>query len=63
MWEEKVLKKMKLVTFILSFNFEFYVSLVMEAFIIQILKFCFKAASLGMSVLKQVYSLGFMLDM
>lgn len=34
----------------------------MEAFIIQFLKFCFKTASLEMSILKRVCSLGFMWD-
>lgn len=34
----------------------------MEAFVIQTLKFIFKAVSLEMSVLKQVCSLGLMLD-
>lgn len=43
-------------------NFEFDMSLVMEAFIIQFSKFSFKAASLEMSVVEQVCTSGFPLD-
>lgn len=45
MWEDKVKKKRAIIKY-LCVNFEFDMSLViMEAFIIQFLKFSFKAAS------------------